>query len=825
VAAGKWRCPPRRGQKQGDTTIDELHSLRARLQELEHENQDLRRRLQTESEARNALSETLGETQERMSLILDSIPLGVSLVAPDWTVLLVNKALSRMLGRPEEELVGRKCFTIFEGSEAPCLACPGSPAMHTGQVCEHHSRGRRGDGRPFSVRIHALPVHKDGQSAGFLEILEDMSEKEQTEHEKLLLAELIDNAQHVAVFKDPQLRYVSVNRAYLQLTGFKDINEVLGKTDAELFSAMSTPEQIQAYMDNDRRALALPRGETVTSEEDTMAPDGSLRTFLTKKFPVYGMQDELLGVATLTSEITQRKRVEAELLQANRQLKAFFENIPGHINVVDVDYTIISASRGLMDTFGIQSTEQLQGRKCYEAYQGRTGLCPQCCLPQAFAEDRMVVRYSSPEEEAITGKALKIYSAPIKDEEGAIIGGMEFVADISDLRALERQLIAARDAAEAASTAKSEFLANMSHEIRTPLNGVLGMLQLLGETELDPEQRECVDTASSASQSLLGVINDILDISKIEAGKMELTTEPFELAPLVDQVLETFSFQAREKGIELGSSTDPALPRAIHGDPGRLRQILFNLAGNAVKFTDRGHVRIHVWSLPHQSPDGRLQLLFCVEDTGMGIPAEQLNHVFEPFTQKDASYTRRFQGTGLGLTIVRKLTELMGGSVSIDSELDNGTNVYFTLYARPAAAVADFQREPAHKLERSMRILLAEDNRVNQLVATKLLQRMGHEVTAVESGRLALEVLAREPFDLVLMDIQMPDMDGLETTRQIRDDTSGAFSPDIPIVAMTAHSMKGDQDAFMEAGMNAYIAKPVDMEELASVLERIASKT
>jgi CheY-like chemotaxis protein len=369
--------------------------------------------------------------------------------------------------------------------------------------------------------------------------------------------------------------------------------------------------------------------------------------------------------------------------------------------------------------------------------------------------------------------------------------------------------------------AKNEFLANMSHEIRTPLNGLLGMLQLLQLAALDAEQRDYLDTAVSSGRSLLQILNDILDISKIESGKLELVDQPLELGDVLDSVVSVFRHQARMRGIDVTRVMDESLPRHFMADRVRLRQILFNLIGNATKFTESGSVVVEAYPLGLAAPDGRTRLLFSVTDTGIGIPDDKMDTVFDPFTQVDGSFTRKYQGTGLGLGIVRRLVTLMGGTISVTSELGKGTAVVFTVLARPMGLP-----EPAPVIEMSGRaprrlsILVVEDERTNRVVAERLLGKLGHGATCVESGEEALERLASESYDCVLMDIQMPGLDGMETTRAIRD----RLGSDVPVVALTAHAMEGDRERFMEAGMQGYVAKPFDMDELGRELERVMAE-
>ena len=389
-------------------------------------------------------------------------------------------------------------------------------------------------------------------------------------------------------------------------------------------------------------------------------------------------------------------------------------------------------------------------------------------------------------------------------------------------REIERLL----DQAHEISRHKSEFLANMSHEIRTPMNGVLGMTNLVLATNLTDEQREYVETARLSADFLLTVLNDILDFSKIEAGRLDLNPVDFSIQDCLDQTERMLALQIANKKLEYSVSVADDVPGRLLGDPDRLRQILINLLGNAIKFTDQGGVSISVRSEP--AADG-VTVLFAVRDSGVGIPADKQGVIFDAFRQADGSTTRKYGGTGLGLAICSRLVQLMGGSIWVESELGRGSTFHFTArlgvaqetprqggdQARKlAAAVGAFQPEPPSHL----RILLAEDNPVNQRLASKVLEKRGHQVTVTATGRGALECMQGQIFDVVLMDVQMPDMDGLEATALIREweKTRGRRTP---IIALTAHSMKGDRERCLAAGMDNYVTKPFDAARLIEVVE------
>ena len=394
--------------------------------------------------------------------------------------------------------------------------------------------------------------------------------------------------------------------------------------------------------------------------------------------------------------------------------------------------------------------------------------------------------------------------------------------EIEARRQAQEEQKAAMEAAESANQAKGIFLANMSHELRTPMNGVVGMLQLLAACGLPAQQREYVDIAKTSALSLLRILSDILDFSRIEAGKLELRDEPFDPAELVAGVAQFLSVEARSKGLELLQETAGILPGCVTGDASRVRQVLINLVGNAVKFTTRGSVSIGIWYSPSQA--GKGTLLVSVEDTGIGIPPGQLEAVFEPFTQVDASYTRRRGGAGLGLGIVKHILEAMGGHIVVWSVEGAGTVMEVALPVSGVTGPCQGPVSQEYQPEMSplgFNVLVAEDDVINRMATLKFLEMLGCTANAVEDGDQVVPALAMGRYDLVLMDVSMQRMDGPDAARAVRAAGSAVPRPDIPIVAMTAHAMKGDRERYLAQGMDDYITKPVLLGQLRSTLERV----
>ncbi len=715
------------------------------------------------------------------------------------------------------------------------------------------------------------------------------------------------------------------------------------------------------------RALANLRAGNATYEEyRVVLPDGLLRWVRDSVTPTVGSDHRTVRLDGVVTDLTERKIAEEELAQERRLLQTLMNHLPDNIYFKDRESRFLCINAAMAQRFGLASPSDATGKTDFDYFRREHA-------GQALRDEQQVIATGRPiigvEEKETWSDGHVTWASttkmPLRDPQGRIVGTFGVSRDVTERKQAQADLQKAKEAAEAANRAKSEFLANMSHEIRTPMNGILGMTELALDTNLTHEQREYLDLVKASAESLLGIINDILDFSKIEARKLHLDTVDFALRPHLDDVMRALALRAQQKGLELACRVAPAAPESLRGDPGRLRQVLVNLVGNAIKFTARGEVVLEVE--PETRTEKSICLHFCVRDTGIGIPKNEQQNIFEAFTQVDHSTTRKYGGTGLGLTISAQLAAIMGGRLWVESDAGQGSAFHFTaqfglcgagapppppaqpthLHGLPVLVVDDnatnrrileevlsnwrmrprtvesgsaalavletaaaagepyelvlldchmpemdgftlagrIQTDPALSgatvlmltsagqpedvercrqlgvrayltkpvrqselletilatlggsplhtrlaaggehmgVEGALHILVAEDNSVNQKLALALLKKQGHTVEIAKTGREAVEVLERQAFDVVLMDVQMPEMDGMEATAEIRR-RERQKDGRVPIIAMTAHAMKGDRERCLEVGMDGYVSKPIQTHELFSAIAAVIHK-
>jgi PAS domain S-box-containing protein len=649
---------------------------------------------------------------------------------------------------------------------------------------------------------------------------------------------------------------------------------------------LDTPETAALAPGRFRQILV---GHTLVFEAEHRRKDGTIFPVEVTASPM--RLDGQTYVLAFDRDISERDRTRKALVEREQRLRAIFDVEPECVKLLDAEGRLLEMNPAGLAMIEAASLEEVRGQSVF--------LLVAAEWRPAYAEfhQRVLAGATAALEFEIVGlkgarRWMESHAVPLRDPAGKVTALVAVSRDITarksaqdenrkasaaveaanaDLAETNRQLEESIQranrmalAAEAANRAKSDFLATMSHEIRTPMNGVIGFTNLLAESELTAEQREHIEIIRSSSETLLTLINDILDFSKIEAGRMEVEQAPYDVRQAIQQTLSVLRTRAAAKGIALRDIIDPGVPEIVVGDVTRLRQVLLNLIGNGIKFTERGAVSIEArrCAMPVSQPGPRsasgaeshttmlfrrqqaaaetFDLHFTVRDTGIGIAPDRLNRLFKAFSQVDASTTRRFGGTGLGLAISKRLVELMGGGVHVESTPGFGSAFHFTIQVQTVATIAPSATVPpeppvlaeaASKIPppagdqtdlRGLRVLLVEDNRVNQALATALLKRNGCVVQLAGDGRQALDMLRAEDFGLVLMDVCMPEMDGYEATRCIRSGECGQGRKHVCIAAMTANAMEGDREKCLGAGMDEYLSKPIDKAELNAVLKQAA---
>jgi PAS domain S-box-containing protein len=662
------------------------------------------------------------------------------------------------------------------------------------------------------------------------DITERKKAEEQTLHESEQRYFSLFNGMADGVYRStPQGKFMSVNPAMVKMFGYASQKEMLAlDINKELY--FSSEERLNIILHTNQQQGAIESFRMRRKDGSEIWVEDNAKY-------VFDGQGKVLFHEGILRDITERKQAEEALRNSEERYRILFENMVEGFSLHEV---VLDEQGNPLDFRFLDSNN---------AYELHTGMKRSATTGHTMLElnpdaDRaQIQRYckvalgGGPQTfeyySKTFGRHMRVVAFSPKVGQFATI-----FEDITERKQLELEMqqinleleeqtvntnrMAAK--AEKATLAKSEFLANMSHEIRTPMNGVIGMTGLLLDTPLNEEQRQYTEMIRASGESLLTLINDILDFSKMEAGKLEFELLDFDLRRLLEDFGAAMAFRTREKGLELLCTAEPDVPAFLQGDPGRLRQILTNLLGNAIKFTQKGEVSVRVTKLGETQDE--VQLRFAVRDTGIGIPPDKLGLLFNQFTQADTSTTREYGGSGLGLAISKQLVELMGGEIGVESEEGKGSEFWFTL---PLKILSERRVITPRKTDAEItslafdstkRILLVEDNIVNQKVALGILKKLGLKADTAANGLEALQALESEPYDLVLMDVQMPQMDGFEATQHIRDAQSKVLDHEIPIIAMTANAMQEDRERCLQAGMNDYVAKPVQAQVLAHVLVR-----
>ncbi len=775
----------------------------------------------TDITARKLAEEALKQTEERFRTVVGGAPLVLFALDESGRFTMSEGKGLELLGMAPGQAVGQLARDLY--ADFP-------------EVSRQIERAYAGEAFSARAVLGALtfetwysPVHEaDGKISSVIGVACDVTSRQQAEDalrsSEARFQAFMDNSPASAYVKDDQGRFLYVNDAFIRMQGYTE-EQCLGRTAQEVCG-----EEVGADLHATTMEV-MQEGHLVETLHELQRPDGSILHWLASRFTFYDAKGRrFLGCTGL--DVSEQKRMESERLAAQQelenalsQLHATLESTTDGLLVVNTQGKKLCTNRRFYEMWRVPETVAQDHRDSVQIQF----ICDQLHNPEAFVANVLEL-YAQPQAESSDvlafkdGRIFERYSRPLVIS-GICQGRVWSFRDVTQQEKSRQELIGARNHALASAQAKSEFLANMSHEIRTPMNGILGMTALLLGTPLLPKQQHWARTVQTSAESLLTVINDILDFSKIEAGKMTLEAVDFSPHRMLGEIQDLLAPRAAEKGLTLTTSLTADLPTHLRGDPARLRQILVNLAGNALKFTERGQVAIEASVV--RETESHVEMRLSVRDSGIGIPPERQQAIFDSFTQADGSVTRRYGGTGLGLAICVRLTNLMAGRIGVESEPGRGSTFWVMLTLEKVAlnetvpawegAAEPPQAAPEETL--GLRVLLAEDNPINQEVACGFLELWGCTASVVSDGWQACLAARGTQFDLVLMDVQMPEMDGRQATANIRSREKGT-GKHLPIIAMTAHNMQGDREQCLACGMDDYIAKPVEPAALLAALKR-----
>ncbi|MBU1042701.1 MAG: PAS domain S-box protein [Proteobacteria bacterium] len=792
--------------------------------------------------------EQVAESQRFLQTVIDTLPMPFTCKDAEGRYLLANAPFARLYGASVADVLG-KSMHEFAPPERTALHVSMDAqllASSQGKPLEYEtSFAPLGESLHHWLVVKSLLPLSGGRKPGIAAITLDITERKQAEEalqksEKrsrdlaTMLRLMCDNVPDMIWAKDMEKRFLFANKALCEgLLNATDTSEPEGKSD--LFFAQRERESHPGdsswhtfgELCQDSDTVVMSRGEPGQFNEFGNVK-GKFLYLDVRKAPFVDDQGEVIGTVGSARDITDQKRAEDDMRTSEERFRTltqlspvgiFQADLRGRCTYVNDQWSAISGfpkasalGRGWLRTLYPQDRKRvLAGFRELV----RTG--------QDFVVEFRFRPTDAP------AKWILLHTALDRAADGEYSGFVGALTDITEQKHAEVALRQAKAAAEAATLTKAQFLANMSHEIRTPLGGVIGASKLLAQSKLSADQRQLAEMAVESGRALLAIVNDILDFSKIEAGRLDLKPAPFALRADLEAVAAPFRLLASQRGLDLNLVVDLNTPDTLVGDSGRLDQVLRNLLGNAVKFTEAGTVTLQVATDPSCSmPKSAACIRFTVRDTGSGIPENFLPHLFESFSQADESFGKRHGGTGLGLAISRSLVERMGGNLEVESTLGVGSAFGFTLclpLASQDQLLADPEAEasPRTPQARRLRVLLADDNEIGRILLERILKDAGHSAISVGDGLAVLAALKRERFDLVLMDVQMPEVDGLAATQMIRKGEAGAQNANVPIVALTAYAQAEDRARFVAAGMDEYVPKPVEERDLLSAMRRAMS--
>ncbi len=770
------------------------------------------------TESRRA-EEMLRNSELRFRSIWERSVDGMRLLDKDGLTRAVNPAFCRLVGLTESELLGRPYTEHYDqGEDAQARLERFRKDYQARSIAEHMERRiTLRDGRSVHLELSISFVEVEGEDPLVLTVFHDLTERKHVEaalrESEFLYHSLVDNLPQNMFRKDITGRFTFVNHRFCQEVG-KPREEIIGKTDFDLFPA----NLAEKYQRDDHRIIESKK--TTETIEAHFAPERGKIYVQVVKTPLFDRDGNALGIQGIFWDVTERKRMEEQLAIERDLLRALLDNVPDRIYFKDTESRFLQASLAMAKRLGLKDPGEVVGKTDFDFH-------PTELAREFFADEQKILLTGVPiinkieRQLAMDGAEIwaSVTKVPLRNRAGFITGIIGISRDITGIKRVERELQQARDAALESTRLKSQFLAAMSHEIRTPMNGVVGMIELLLDTDLAPQQREFAETVHSSAYALLHIINDILDFSKIEAGKLTLEATDFDLREIVERSAELLAHRAQAKNLEVVTWMAPDVSAYLRGDPVRIQQILVNLIGNAVKFTERGEVVLRV--IKEAETETNVSVKFSVLDTGIGIAPEAQSKIFQAFTQADGSTTRKYGGTGLGLSISRQLVELMGGKLELRSTLGEGSTFWFTvtLEKQPGRSV----REPSSSRLAGARLLVVTENAHLRHAFVSMVNFLGMSCAGVRNGDEALHVLrdsaaSAMPFDAAILDIKLAGADGLTIAQNIKAESDIAATK---LILLTPLGQRLDTDIMRLAGLSGSLLKPVRLSRLEECLLRV----
>ncbi len=758
---------------------------------------------------RKKAEKALKDSEERFRLLFEQ-SIDAIIIHENGIIKDVNDRACKMLGYSKDQLCKMTIMDLHSDSDSEITK---KRVTREKSSLHFETQWIKSDGTPIDVEISSNII--DFKTRLTQGVVRDITERKQSE-EKLRESEglyriLVENIKFGINLIDIDHNIVMVNNSQVRKFG-KPATEMVGK---KCFQEFHKRDSVCPHCPVDR---AITDRKPIVVETEGVMDNGKRFNVMVHAFPIFGQDGKVKSVIEVVEDITERKRVQDALRESEMKYRTILENIEDGYYEVDIagNFTFFNdpfcsilgySKKELMGTNFRQHTDKEVSNEVYQAFNKifNTGK-PEKGFQYEILRKDGIKRHT------------EISASLMKDSEGHRVGFRGIMRDTTDRMQAEEALKEAKSAAEAANRAKSEFLANMSHEIRTPMNGIIGMTELALETDLTEEQRDYLEMVKLSADSLLGLLNQILDFSKIEAGRIELEEINFDLRNTVENIVEMLAFKAKETDLELVCHIRPDVPTALVGDPGRIRQILVNFMGNAIKFTQEGEVVIGVEV--EKEEDSSVILHFFVSDTGIGIPPDKIETIFDSFVQADSSTTRRYGGTGLGLSISKQIVEIMGGRTWVESEPGKGSTFHFTA---PFGLAYIEAKDALHFRELDLSgvpVLVVDDNATNRSVFQEMTSLWGLVPDGAENGKEALVKIKKafesgNPYRLLLLDFHMPEMDGFEVAKRVKE---GPYGKDMEIVMVTSLGQKGDASYCKEVGISGYLVKPVKQSDLLDAI-------